>query len=354
MALITTDDLKADALWRAGEPTDGSSDYDSKVMDHMQSVYDTFVNGGTLGTKDVAQAAGLYEHLVDIPTTDWMWLRKFPPYAFNTTPAIIGSSASVPLNQGTQIGTVTVTNGSTTITFSVAPAVSVQGWRLKLLTQGGGIPNPPITVPRIVSHTAGATTATLDAAWNQETQTVNNFVIYQAEYSMPSDFVRFCEAWMVQGGWVGGSAQPRLDVGSYEQVMNLFPLGGYNQGPPNAAGRLSTGVLMVNRWDTFSYRIEGSYIFQPDTLAIGVAQEPLIPVRYRHALSIGAAMLVALDKVDSRTHELSSAFREILVHMGNETRHEQKAGSEKAGRHLYRQGRAGRGLKRTTSGLPLF
>ena len=55
---ITTDDLKAYALWMSGEPTDGSSDYDDRVLQHMQAVYNTFVNGGTLGVRDVAQAAG--------------------------------------------------------------------------------------------------------------------------------------------------------------------------------------------------------------------------------------------------------------------------------------------------------
>ena len=85
--LITTDDVVAYALWLAGEPTDGSSDYNDRILQHAQSVYNTFVNGGTLGVRDVAQAAGLYEHLVDIPTTDWYWLRKQPPYAFVTTPA---------------------------------------------------------------------------------------------------------------------------------------------------------------------------------------------------------------------------------------------------------------------------
>ena len=68
--LITTDDVVAYALWLAGEPTDGSSDYSDRILQHAQAVYNTFANGGTLGVRDVAQAAGLYEHLVDIPTTD--------------------------------------------------------------------------------------------------------------------------------------------------------------------------------------------------------------------------------------------------------------------------------------------
>lgn len=350
---ITTDDLKLYALWLAGEPTDGSSDYDALVLTHMQTVYDTLVNGGTIGVRDVAQAAGLYEHLVDIPTTDWYWLRKQPPFAFVTTPAILGVNTGVTLNQGSTIGTATLTYGEATVTFSIAPAPSVTGWRLKLLQQAQGVPNPPITVPRIASHTAGATTAQLDTTWNQESQTVSNFVLFQAEYPMPADFVRFVEAWQVQGGWGGGNP-PRLNVGSYEQVNDRYPLTEYNQGPPSAAARLTSSLLMMNRWDTFSYRIEGSYIFQPEPLTIEINQQPLVPLRFRHMLSIGAAMMVMQDKVDGRKNDLASEFREIIHHMGIEYRHEQMMGSEWNGRHLYRQTQYRRGMLRTTSGLPLW
>lgn len=359
---ITTDDLKAYALWLAGEPTDGSSDYDERVLQHMQTTYNTFVNGGSIGVRDVAQAAGLYEHLVDIPTTDWFWLRKQPPFAFNTTPAILGVNSGINVNQATVIGTVTVTFNSTTITFSIAPSIDITGFRLKILTQAQGVPNPAITVPRIANHTANAVTATLDAPWPQETQTVSAYVLFQAEYPMPSDFVRFTEAWSVQGGaasgtaggagWVGAPA--RLNIGSREKVDDWTPLTEYNQGPPSAAARLDNNTIMMNRWDTFSYRIEGSYIFQPDLLTIDANQQPLIPLRFRHVLSIGAAMMIMQDKVDGRKNDLASEFREIIHHMGIEYRHEQMMSSELNGRHLYRQGQNRRHLLRSTSGLPLF
>lgn len=355
LATITTDDLKSYALWLAGEPVDGSSDYDERVVQHMQLVYNCFVNGGSLGTRDVATAAGLYSHLVDIPTTDWLWLRKFPNFAFVTTPVQLGSGSGLFLNQATVIGTVLLTYGSDVATFSIAPAISVEGWRLKPLTQAQGIANPPITVPRIAAHIAAALTATLDTPWNQETQTLSNYVLFQAEYALPTDFVRFCESWAVQGG-AGGINQPRLAMGSFEQVSDYYPLNDYNQGPPSAAARLTPETMMVNRWDTFSYRCEGSYIFQPDALAVGEtpAQQPLVPVRFRHILALGAAMMITADKVDSRAGSLSSQFREVLAHMGAEVRHEQNAGSELQGRHLTRMGQMRRRGLRTTSGLPFF
>jgi len=359
---VTTDDLQQYALWLSGEPTDGTSDYNDRIVQHMNTVYQTFVNGGTLGTRDIATSAGLYEHVVDIPTTDWLWLRKYPPFAFNTTAAIIGSAASV-VQSGPPpetIGTVSVTTGSTLITFSIAPSKSVANWRLRSLVQAAGVAFPPLTVPRIISHIAGATIAVLDAPWPQDTQSMSNFVLIQLEYALPTDFVRFCESPYVHGGWGGmgggwtSSSLPRLAIGSVQQVGDQFPITQISQGPPTAAGRFNTETIQLNTWDAQSYRIEFTYVFSPLTLQVGISQQPVIPLRYRHVLAIGAAMLVMQDKVDSRGTSLASEFREIVAHLGIEYRKEQSAGSELAGRHLFRANQRRRGMLRTTSGLPLF
>jgi hypothetical protein len=205
-----------------------------------------------------------------------------------------------------------------------------------------------------VSHTVGATLALLDAAWPQETQTVSNFVIWRTDYSLPTDFERFCEAWKTQGGFIG-SSQP-LNVGNYEQVMDIWPLTDAEQGPPSAAARMNESTILLNRWDTFSYRIEGSYVQRPPDLVLAQTpdlQEPLIPLRWRQVLAFGAAMIMAQDKTDSRVDAISSQFREIVRAMTNEYRKEQNSGSELSGRMLYRgRGRGGpwRGLS-TRSGL---
>lgn len=363
MALITTDDLKTYALWLSGEPTDGTSDYESIVLTHMQFIYDLFVTGGTFGTRDIATSAGLYSHIVDIAMTDWLWLRKYPPFAFNTTPATIGSTASAPLNQGVQIGTVDLVFGSDVATFSIAPYaveagvhVAVENFRLKPISQEQGVPTPPITVPRIADHTLGSFTATLDAAWPQESQTLSNFVIFRDVYDLPDDMQRFCEAWKVQGGFLVSSMP--LNIGSNEQVFDNVPITDFNMGPPDAAARVNDTSIVMNRWDTFSYRIEGSYIFTPTPLVLEqtpTLQQPVIPTRFRSVLSIGAAMMMLQDKVDSRANAFASQFRELVHLMGIEFRKEQSSGSELNGRHLYRSGQGWRrrGLA-TTSGLPFI
>jgi len=363
MPFITTDDLKVQALWMAGEPTDGTSDYDAQVLDYLQSIYDVLVTGGTFGTRDVATSAGLYSQLVNIAKTDWMWLRKNPPFAFNTVPACIGSSSSVPLNQGTQAGTMTLTYGSNVANFSVAPswlidnvATNVTGGRIAILTQANGVPNPPRTSPRIEIHPLAGIVAGLDAAWPQETQTVSDWVIWKSVYDVPDDFERFCEAWKVQGGW--NSNESALNVGNLEQMTDEYPISDSSQGPPTACARISPTEILMNRWDTFSYRVEGSYIFRPPTLEIAATpdlQEPLVPERFRQVLALGAAMMLMQDKVDSRCEAVASQFREMVSTMSGEYRKEQNSGSELSGRMLYRRrGSYGNAFLKTRSGLPFW
>lgn len=363
-AFTTTDDLKTQALWMAGESVNGTSDYDDQALVYMQYIYNTLVTGGTIGVRDIATSAGLYERFVSIPLTDWTWLRKFPPYAFNTVPAFIGSSASIPLNQGIQGGTITLTNNEAVALLSVAPewpaagnpgvTTGVQGGRLTLLQQEQGVPNPPRTTARVFSHIKGNAFLTLDAPWPEETQTVSDFAIWKAEYPLPTDFERFCEAWKVQGGGLPGEAP--LNVGSFEQVQDLWPVNNTTYGPPTAAARMDPSTLMVNRWDTFSYRIEGSYVFQPDALEVNATpdlQEPLVPLRWRQVLAVGAAMFIMQDKSDERAAQYASQLRELIREMGLEYRKEQGSGSENNMRMLYRGRGRFRGLT-TTSGLRLY
>lgn len=362
MPFITTDDLAEQALWMSGEPTDGTSDYVTQVLSYLQSIYDVLITGGTFGTRDIATSAGLYSQVVNIAKTDWLWLRKNPPFAFNTVPACIGSSSSVPLNQGTQAGTMTLTFGSTTVTFDIAPSwnipggiSSVNGGRVMVLTQEQGVPNPPITVPRISAHSIASLSATLDAAWPQETQTVTNWVIYKSQYSLPADFERFCEAWKVQGG-LNTNNQP-LNVGNVEQMTDLYPFTDQGSGPPSAGARVDPSAIVLNNWDTFSYRVEGSYIFTPPTLVLNDTpslQEPLVPVRFRQVLALGAAMMIMQDKVDSRCEAVASQFREMISTMSDEYRKEQNSSSELSGRMLYRRGGRRPGWLRTRSGLPFW
>src|ERR1051326_3104120 len=110
MANYTTSaDLIDSMLDDAGELTDGTSDFESMALRHLNRAYQAICMGG----QEIDP--GINE--------DWVWLRKDPPGVLTLKPAITD-------------GTVSVTNNNTAVTFSVAPSASVAGYFLQ--TDGGG------------------------------------------------------------------------------------------------------------------------------------------------------------------------------------------------------------------------
>lgn len=107
-----------------------------------------------------------------VPFKRWFWLRG------NTTvkqPAYYNA------------GTVAVTPDSTTITFSTAPAASQAG---KFFATDNFS-----EIYKIASHTAGATTATLDIAYNGTLATEATFKIWSDTLVLPTDLKEVLEAW---------------------------------------------------------------------------------------------------------------------------------------------------------------
>jgi hypothetical protein len=85
-------------------------------------------------------------HVIPFKPRAWWWLKKYQDvqtYAKITT------------------GTISLVNGSVTVTFSSAPATSVQGYYLKV----EGFQE----IIEITAHTGGVATATLKSAWQRGT-----------------------------------------------------------------------------------------------------------------------------------------------------------------------------------------
>lgn len=76
-------------------------------------------------------------------------------------------------------GTLSVTEDSTTITFSSAPSISLAGYYVKLT----GYPE----VVKITSHTAATTTATLESAWVLATASAQDYKAWKDYIALDSD-----------------------------------------------------------------------------------------------------------------------------------------------------------------------
>jgi len=316
--LTTTEDLRLDALFRAGEPASATSGLYSKALDYVNRIQQTLILGGAIAVgRDLATSAGIYAHVVDLPVTDWYWARKQPR-------GIVTTDASI------ETGTVTVTEGSTAVTFSSAPAASVAGWRLEVAK----LP----TVPRILTHTAASTSATLDAVWPEDTQTLASYVCYNPEYDLASDFVRF-----VGAPYLHSHYMDPIPIGSRESHDAAYPFGTFFKSPPTAAAMIQPRRIQVNSYDDRRYRLEYDYVFMPaDLTANPSSEEPIVPRPHRAVLASGAAMLLAHDKGDNRAENLASEFRETVQRLVQEHRRGLSGGSMTYGVHKTRLGRTDR------------
>ena len=143
-----TNDLKKDALERAGELTDGTSFFNTRATKYLNNAYQELFAGGSIFGIDVDEA--------------WAWAKADRPIILTLEPAY-------------ETGTVTLTLGSTDGTFSVAPAASQQGRFLKIEARDEYF--------RIRAHNAGASAFELDQLYTEASGTFN-FKSIQLEYDL--------------------------------------------------------------------------------------------------------------------------------------------------------------------------
>lgn len=138
-------------LEHCGELSDGTSQYDSRVMLYLNSFYQELIAGGNTFGTDVSEP--------------WVWAKATKPIIFN-------------LETSYESGSVTLTNGSVDGTFSVAPALSLEGYYLKLLDFEDYFV--------IKKHVAGETSFQLDLAYFEASGSYN-FTACPLEYDLYDD-----------------------------------------------------------------------------------------------------------------------------------------------------------------------
>ncbi|HEX7126258.1 MAG TPA: hypothetical protein VF406_10890 [Thermodesulfobacteriota bacterium] len=279
-------DLKADALFRAGEPTDGSSDFESVVVTYLNAIQQGLLIGGPFGTRPEAGLPAL-------PIVDWWWARKL---------AVLSTDAAI------TTGTVTLTKHSTTVTFSDAPTVDVTDWFLVVGTR--------IVVPQIVAHVAMSDTATLDAPWPDVT-TTETYVLANLRVPLPADWLR-----PVGAGRVTVADPPAvswLRIVDWSTLEAMAPRASLAEGVPRVAALMDETTLEVRAWTESPARLELPYLALPADLATGGT--PVLPRHHRRLLAVGAALLILLDKADDKATALVSEFRGLHAALVQEHTH---------------------------------
>lgn len=298
----TSADLIDDILFRAGEPTDGTSDFEDEALRLLNRAYRALWTGGGEFVK------GMNER--------WLWLKKDPPGVLTLLPSITD-------------GTVDVTNNSTSITFSVAPAASVAGWFFRVDEDG--------TMFRIASHTGGVATATLDSPYTGATNTAAAYRLMKLEYDLAADLLRVVSPMRVQG-----SDHDEIDGVDLPTLDRDYPLTNIEGGLPFKFALVTETKVRFNRFGgdeaTEFFRVEYDYHQKPADLTNSGSEEPLVPLDHRHILSDIALYHLWSSKNDDRAELAGSAVRAGLLAMkaDNAARTQQSSRSYGA---IYQRGR---------------
>lgn len=155
----TTADLLDLALHKAGEVTSGTSSYETDALGYMNMVHLTLIAGGTIPLGK--------DQTIEIDEV-WPWAKSRSPLILELQPKY-------------DTGTVTLTLGSESGTFSSAPATSLRGWHLKAIGRSERF--------KIAEHTAGATAFELDGPYPDATGTTLLYEAFKVDYDLIPDYI---------------------------------------------------------------------------------------------------------------------------------------------------------------------
>ena len=245
--------IKLDILDRAGEVTDGTSDYDTAAGRAIVRAFQQLSN----------------RH-------PFLYLRSDPPGAVRTI---------APLTTGT----VNVENGNTAITFSSAPTPSVAKRKIKITAWD--------EFYRIATHTAGATAATLDSAFNGTTDTVAPYTVYQDEYDLATDLRHMV------GMWTAENLTP-IEQKSEEWLRENYPSVASAVWPPLFFARVGEQRIRFEGYPNVTRRIEYAYT----TIPTDPTDTILVPRNWRYVLADGALYWLYMYKNDNRADAAGVLF----------------------------------------------
>lgn len=298
-----TSDIVNDVLFRAGEPTDGTSDFEAQALQYINRAYRAVWMGGG--------------EFVPGMTEPWLWLKKDPPGVFVLQPSI-------------DDGTIAVTNNSASVTFSVAPSVSLAGRFLQV--EGG-------PVFRILSHTALSTSATLDSVYTEETNSAAQYAAMKLEYDLPADCLRVIAP-------MRGYTDSRHEVIGTDLLSmdREFPLHEIRGGAPTRFSLVTESKVRFNTYGGSAaeelIRLEFDYHAKPSDLTDSPSEEPLIPLQYRQILADLALFLMWTVKNDDRAVDVGAQGIAGLKAMQSDNRSRLNQSGGRVG-HIYPRATAG-------------
>jgi hypothetical protein len=223
-------------------------------------------------------------------------------------------------------GTVSITQGSTTLTGSSTTWNTNNAFGVKNMRAGGKIRIGGSMVPYVIDTVSGDTSATLTSRFTEADVTATTYVYYEDEYALASDFLRPVDLQQF-------SDQVSIALIGRTEFRRVFPSNSV-PGRPRSATLIdaapsgnTTPVRRVRFAPPPSTALTIPYAYITANLAVsalGVAQanlsaatdEPIVPLRYRHAILFHALYHWYRDKKDdARTDAAKAEYTDMMIRM---------------------------------------
>jgi hypothetical protein len=206
------------------------------------------------------------DHVIPFKPRAWWWLEQ---------------KQDVQTFKKITTGTVTIVDGSTTATFSSAPASSVAGYYLRVAGQP--------TIYKITAHTGGVATATIDNPWINGTVTAKGYTLWKDYIDLDAGIK---EVVMVTHDRRPVPLDARSNVQFDETRMRNPALEGYPfiYNATQESSTASTAQRRLRWWPASDTKITTLHITGRKHAAklVNDSDEPMMPVEDRICIFYGA------------------------------------------------------------------
>lgn len=317
MSLLTASDLISQGLQFAGELTDAAgtdnvSEYRTKALNYLNRIYQAILSGGNEFDVEMAEP--------------FSWALAPQPGIFQVKPAI-----NV---------TATIAQGATSGSFATAPQnsysqnVSVAGSYIRF--------NNFSDVYRVVTHTSGSTTFTIDFAYIQSSQTSTLATCYFLDYALSTGVLRLVSPmrlYQIQSKVYDGEI-----VGSNMSAMRReFPIAFLQTRYPDRFSikyqdtSTNTITVQINTNPLDFARVEYDYVPFPTALVDDGASTPAIPAQHRIVLCYAVAYYLCVDKNDNRAQNYLAQTQAGLISIVKAEKKQRVDTNRERGRLIARQ-----------------
>jgi hypothetical protein len=330
MPYVLTTDLVNDALRRASEPIDGTSEFQSEALDYLNKGYSGLATGTLEQSEDT-----------HVP---WWWLWAPYPGVITLLPSI-GAGLTATVFQTGLSGTF-----SAIPTDPLGTQISLLDWNIKFV--GTSTASSAQDMFRISAHGVGSVNFVLDSPYTGPNATVA-FKAYKLTYDCPADLLYISAPLRAYQ-----TGKEKVNVISKQNMETMFPLTQITFGIPTDACFVAEQKLRFSHYvgdgTTTKYvRVDFDYVRMPPTLTGSPSEEPLVPLNYRSILADFCLQQIYIAKNDDRAGGIGQLIKGKINGMRREHMARQGRTTANLGRVFPRQqDRASiRGPWRTESGL---